>query len=146
MKVFAMIFLFILIYSTSLFASADVIGVIKSVKNPANIERNQKLISVKTGDKLFVRDALVTGQNGAIGVILRDDSLISIGSNSRLIINEFLLKPEKKKLSFVASIVKGTMVYLTGLIAKQDRNAVKINTPTATIGVRGTHIAVKVKE
>jgi hypothetical protein len=146
MKVVMMIFGFILMYSTSLFASGDVIGVIKSVKNPANIERNQKLISVKTGDKLFVRDALVTGQNGAIGVILKDDSLISIGSNSRLIINEFLLKPEKKELSFVASVIKGTMVCLTGLIAKLDRDAVQVKTPTATIGVRGTHFAVRVEE
>jgi hypothetical protein len=104
------------------------------------------LISVKTGDKLFVRDAIVTGQNGAIGVILRDDSLISIGSNSRLIINEFLLKPEKKELSFVASVIKGTMVCLTGLIAKLDRDAVQVKTPTATIGVRGTHFAVRVEE
>jgi hypothetical protein len=71
---------------------------------------------------------------------------MSIGSNTRIVFTEFIFKPADKKVSTIIRITKGTMNYLSGLIVKINSNAVKVETPTAVCGVRGTHLAVKVTE
>jgi hypothetical protein len=91
-------------------------------------------------------DVLVTGRIGSMGVILQDNSVMSIGSNTRLVISKFIFEPADEKLSFIAQIKKGTVVYLTGLIAKLNRSGVKFETHTAVCGIRGTHFAIKVDE
>jgi hypothetical protein len=53
---------------------------------------------------------------------------------------------KNEKLSFIAQIKKGTVVYLTGLIAKLNHSAVRFETPTAVCGIRGTHFAIKVED
>jgi len=120
-------------------------GFIKNVSGQASIERNNVIASAKVKDELLENDILVTGSGGSMGIILQDNSVMSIGSNTRLVISKFIFEPVDEKLSFVAQIKKGTVVYLTGLIAKLNRNGVKFETPTASCGVRGTHFAIKVE-
>jgi hypothetical protein len=102
------------------------------------------LIPAKVNEKLLVNDNLITGTNGSIGVILEDNSVLSLGPKSKVNLNKFSFNPAEEKLSFVAKIGKGTLVYLTGLMAKINRKAVRFETPTAVCGVRGTHFAIKV--
>jgi len=120
-------------------------GFVKNVNGQASIERNNAITPVKVKDELLESDILVTGSGGSMGVILQDNSVMSIGSNTRLVISKFAFEPADEKLSFVAQIKKGTVVYLTGLIAKLNRNAVRFETPTVACGVRGTHFAIKVE-
>jgi hypothetical protein len=120
-------------------------GFVKNVSGQASIERNGASTTAQVKDDLLESDVLVTGSDGAMGVILQDNSVMSIGSNTRLVISKFLFDPADEKLSFIAQIKKGTVVYLTGLIAKLNRNGVKFETPTAACGVRGTHFAIKVE-
>ncbi|HVO64973.1 MAG TPA: FecR domain-containing protein [Syntrophales bacterium] len=118
----------------------------KNVSGEAFIERNKVLTAAKVKDELMENDVLVTGRSGSMGVILQDNSVMSIGPNTRLAISKFAFEPADEKLSFTAQIKKGTMVYLSGLIAKLNRSGVKFDTPTAVCGVRGTHFAIKVEE
>ena len=94
----------------------------------------------------MVGDTLVTGRDGSIGVILRDDSSLSIGPGSRLVLRSFQFSPPEGKFDLVAQISRGTMAYLSGLIGKLAPEKVRIETPTATIGIRGTRFALKVGE
>jgi hypothetical protein len=96
--------------------------------------------------RLQVGDALDTGPGGSLGVILRDDSSLSLGPGSRLVVRNFLLSPEKGSFGLLARISRGTMAYLSGLIGKMAPGSVRFETPTATIGIRGTRFAVKVGE
>ena len=120
------------------------VGVVKNVSGQAFIERNKVMVPVKVKDELMENDVLVTGRVGSMGVILQDNSIMSIGSNTRLVISKFICEPAHDKLSFIAQIKKGTVVYLTGLIAKLNRSGVKFETNTVVCGVRGTHFAMKV--
>lgn len=120
------------------------IGTVKKVRGEASVERQEKLLPLQLGDKLFQSDILSTGSDGAIGMTLKDNTLISIGKNSRIAVEEFLFDPEKKQLGLQANLFHGTAVFLTGKIAKLNKNAMKIKTPTATMGIRGTHFTVKV--
>jgi hypothetical protein len=92
----------------------------------------------------LLSDALVTGADGSIGVVMQDDSVLSLGPKSRVDFTQFSFAPAENKLSFIAKVKRGTMVYLTGLIAKLDRKSTRIETPNAVCGVRGTQFAIKV--
>jgi hypothetical protein len=121
-------------------------GFVKNVSGEAFIERNKVITAAKVKDELMENDILVTGRNGSMGVILQDNSVMSIGSNTHLAISKFVFEPADEKLSFTAQIEKGTVVYLTGLIAKLNHSGVKFDTPTAVCGIRGTHFAIKVED
>jgi hypothetical protein len=96
--------------------------------------------------KLLAGDSLGTGRDGSIGVILRDDSSLSIGPESRLVLRSFLFSPPEGKFDLAVRITRGTMAYLSGLIGKLAPENARFETPTATIGIRGTRFAVKVEE
>jgi hypothetical protein len=121
-------------------------GFVKNVSGQAFIERNKVIMSAKVKAAVVENDILVTGRSGSMGVILQDNSVMSIGSNTRLVISKFVFEPADEKLSFIAQIKKGTVVYLTGLIAKLNQSGVKFETPTAACGIRGTHFAIKVED
>jgi hypothetical protein len=92
----------------------------------------------------MIGDTLVTGRDGSLGVILRDDSSLSIGPGSRLVLRRFRFSPSEGKFELVARISRGTMAYLSGLIGRLSPEKVRIETPSATIGIRGTRFALKV--
>ena len=147
MKVIVSLFMVLLMGIPNLaFATDTRIGIVKNIRGSAFIERNTKRISVKVGERLFEKDVIVTNKESSLGLILRDNSLLSIGSNSRVVLSEFRFEPAEKKLSFLTRIRKGTLTYLTGMMAKMNQNAVKFETPSAVCGVRGTHFAIKVED
>jgi hypothetical protein len=81
-----------------------------------------------------------------MGAVLIDNSILSSGPNTRLILSQFVFEPADKKLSSTVQITRGTMTYLSGLIAKLDSKAVKFVTPSAVCGIRGTHLAIYVED
>jgi hypothetical protein len=126
--------------------AGETIGVVRNVSGDATVTRGEKTLPAAPGLKLLVGDTLVTGKDGALGVILRDDSSLSIGPESRLVIRSFLFSPSEGKFDLVARITQGTMAYLSGLIGKLAPEKARFETPTATIGIRGTRFAVQVGE
>ncbi len=121
------------------------IAVIKNVKGEVLIERKDEIVKALPGFFLIEKDVLVTAKNSAIGLIFKDNSVLSMGADSRLEIREFAFNPAEDKLSFVASMMKGTLTYLSGLIARLKPDAVQFRTPSAAIGIRGTYLAIKVE-
>ena len=146
MRISVIIICFVLICCIGMAAAAEQrAGFVKNVSGEAFIERNKVITAAKVKDELMENDILVTGRNGSMGVILQDNSVMSIGSNTHLAISKFVFEPADEKLSFTAQVKKGTVVYLTGLIAKLNHSGVKFDTPTAVCGIRGTHFAIKVE-
>ena len=126
--------------------SRESIGVVRSVKGAASVTRGDTVHPAAPGLKLQVGDALDTGPDGALGVILRDNSSISLGPGSRFVFREFLFSPEEGTFGLLVRISRGTMAYLSGVIGKMAPGKARFETPTATIGIRGTRFAVKVGE
>ena len=94
---------------------------------------------------VFSYDTVKTG-NGKVGIEFIDDTRVDVTEHSKLIIDEFVYDPNSKtgKLSLKASL--GTVRYASGQIAKNSATEVKITTPTATIGVRGTDFTMTIDE
>ncbi|HJX15414.1 MAG TPA: FecR family protein [Candidatus Deferrimicrobiaceae bacterium] len=132
---------------TSLSAAAqETIGIVRSSEGKATVTRGGQILPADEGTKLLVGDALRTGSDGSLGVILRDNSTLSLGPESSFVIQKFLFSPAEGKLGLMDRLTKGTMAYLSGLIGKLAPESVRFETPTASIGVRGTHFAVKTGE
>lgn len=127
-------------------AANPTVGFVKNVSGEAFIERNKVRMPVKVKDKLMEKDILITGLCGSIGIILQDNSVMSIGSNTRIVISKFFFVPTDKKSSFVAQVKKGTMVFLAGLISKLNQRGVNFETGTVVCGVRGSNAAIKVED
>jgi hypothetical protein len=122
------------------------VGSIKSVRGTASIIRNRTPIDTKPGARIFRNDSLKTGSDGSMAMVFRDDTLLSIGPDSELTVNEFLFSPAQGKLSFITRLLKGTAACVTGIIGKLSPESVRFETPVANIGIRGTSFAVKVED
>lgn len=124
--------------------AGETIGMVRNASGVATVDRGGKSLPAAPGLKLMAGDTLVTGRNGTLGAILRDDSSLSIGPESRLVLRRFQFSPNEGKFDLVARISRGTMAYLSGLIGKLAPEKARFETPTATIGIRGTRFALKV--
>jgi hypothetical protein len=138
-------FLLVLLARPVMAADSQVVGVVKTVTGNASLVRGQQTIPATTGTKFFLNDTLQTGPDSSLGVIFRDDSVLSLGSNSRVVVDQFLFAPAEGKLGFLIKIMHGTIAYLSGVIGRLSPSTATFTTPVATIGIRGTHFAVKVR-
>ena len=125
-------------------AALDTIGTVRSSAGTATITRAGQDLPATAGTKLRAGDTLTTGSDGSMGVILRDNSTLSLGPESSIVIETFLFSPYEGKLGLLARISRGTMAYLSGLIGKLAPGSARFETPMASIGIRGTRFAVKV--
>jgi hypothetical protein len=125
-------------------AEEDHIGMIKSLAGEVVVDRAGRTIKAEPNLKLYLADVVKTGADGKTGLILEDDTVISMGFNSSLALKSFQFKPNEKKLSFIARVYQGTVTFISGQIAKLAPSLVHIETPHATVGVRGTHVLIKV--
>jgi len=127
-------------------ADGETIGSVKKVSGEVGVMRDGQRTPAHPGLKLHAGDILETGPDGLLGVVLRDDSLVSLGPSSQIAIEKFRFVPAEGHLGLTARILRGTMAYVSGLIGRLAPESATFVTPVATIGVRGTHFAVRVSE
>ena len=121
------------------------VGRIKVLSGSAFILRQSATIPAELGQVVFETDGLRTGADGRIGVTLKDDTRVSLGPNSEARIDRFVYAPADGRLGFVFNIVRGVAAYVSGQIAKLAPDSIRLETPAAIVGVRGTSLAVRVE-
>jgi hypothetical protein len=124
---------------------APAVGRIKVVSGSAFILRQNATIPAELGQVVFETDGLRTGADGRVGVTLKDDTRVSLGPNSEARIDRFVYAPAEGRLGFVFNIVRGVAAYVSGQIAKLAPDSIRLETPAAIVGVRGTSLAVRVE-
>ena len=124
---------------------AAAVGRIKVVSGPAFILRQNATIPAELGQAVFETDGLRTGADGRLGVTLKDDTRVSLGPNSEARIDRFVYAPAEGRLGFVFNIVRGVAAYVSGQIAKLAPDSIRLETPAAIVGVRGTSLALRVE-
>jgi hypothetical protein len=120
-------------------------GSIKFMKGNASIIRNRNSVTTIIGSKVYASDSLKTGADGSMAMVFKDDTMLSIGPDSEVAINEFLFSPAEGKLSIITRLLKGTSAYISGVIGKLSPESVRFETPVANIGIRGTKFVVSVE-
>ena len=125
--------------------AGETVGMVKTSKAPAFVVRQGQEIPAHIGMPVYAADRLKTGREGALGVALKDDTLISTGPNSNLTVEGFSFNSTTHEGSMLLSVIKGTLSMISGLIVKANPEAARIRTPQATIGIRGTEFIVEVE-
>jgi hypothetical protein len=120
-------------------------GHIKTVSGGAFLVRAGSTTAVKAGDSIFATDVLRTAADGAVGVTLRDDTRVSLGPSSEVKIERYVYEPGEGGLGMVLKFMRGVAVYVSGRIAKLSPDAVRLETPSGIVGVRGTTVAIRVE-
>ena len=136
--------LLLFLFTTAALA-ADV-GEVKVAKGSAYIERGAERLAVRAGMPVQQSDKVVTGADGTVGITFSDNSLLSIGPDSRLAIDRYVFDTTTHAGQFDSTLSKGTVAVVSGKIVKQSPEAMKIRTPSSIMGVRGTEFIVKVDE
>jgi FecR protein len=102
--------------------------VVQAALNPSGL--------AKVGDPVFLGDIVQTGADGRMGIGFVDGTAFDISSNASMVLNEFVYDPNSKSNSTVFDLSKGAFTFVAGNVAKTGD--MKINTPVATMGIRGT--------
>jgi hypothetical protein len=136
--------LVILLTLSPTISNAD-IGKVTELTGPTEIKRDTNVIPGSLQGGVEMKD-IITTVNGKAGITFQDDTKVQITEHSRLVIDNFVYDGEKKTGKLGMKMALGTIKYASGQIAKSDPQQVMVETPTATIGVRGTDFSGTVDE
>ncbi len=121
------------------------IGLVKVTAGAVYLERDGKRLPVQVGTAVRQSDTLVTGADGTVGVTFSDNSLLSAGPDSVLVIDRYAFDSTTHAGQFDASLKKGSLAVISGKMVKQSPDAMRVRTPTSIMGVRGTEFVVRVE-
>ena len=125
--------------------AADV-GLVKVSKGSVQIERNGAKVAAPVGAAVMASDVIMTGADGSAGITFTDNSLVSVGPNSVFAIDKYRFDSTTHAGEFEGSLRKGRLAAISGKMVKQSPESMKIRTPSAIMGVRGTEFVVQVDE
>lgn len=100
--------------------------------------------SAKVGDAVYLGDVVSTGSDGRVGITFTDGTAFDLSPNARMVMNEFIYDPNSSSNSSLLSLTKGTFTFVAGKVAKTGD--MKVNTPVATMGIRGTTPRVEIAD
>ena len=134
----------LLLATTAALADDTIIGYVKTAQGDASVVAAGMAIKAEPGTPVKTTNVLKTGPQGSLGITLKDNTLLSIGPDTELVVDDYVYNPAQDELKLVASLRQGSLNYVSGVIARLKPAAVSVRTPTGTIGVRGTHFVAKV--
>ncbi|WP_026686175.1 FecR family protein [Azovibrio restrictus] len=124
--------------------AADSAGTVKRVSGDVQVERGSERLKAAPGMALYVADQVRTGADGAVGITLRDETLLSAGANSLLVLDQFSFDQTTHGGKLQATLKRGKLAVATGKLAKSAPENVEFRTPDSILGVRGTEFALEV--
>ncbi len=126
--------------------AAEPIGQVKDLTGQAFAVRvDGTRVALSAGDAVFQGDVIETADSGAINMVFVDKTTFALGGDARLALDEMVYNPANQQGSSSFSIMKGVFVFVSGQIAKTDSTKMEVNTPVATIGIRGTKVAGEIR-
>lgn len=140
----AMFFVAIAAGTPALAQERSEVALVKVVDGEAYALRDDARSAIDVGQPIFVEDVVET-EAGSLGLTFKDGSRLSIGPNSRVQFTRFDYAPAEGRLAFVIDFFRGTLHYVSGVIAKLAPEAVQVRTPVATVAVRGTRFLAEIE-
>lgn len=145
MKPCLSILILLLLFPALTLAEESPVGSIKTLEGDVLVLRGSQSFPASIGMPVFQGDIIQTPASGSVGIIFRDDSIISLGPESKLSIMEYVFEPKDEKFSMLMKMIKGTFVYISGAIGRLSPDSIKLETPSSMIAVRGTKMLIEVK-
>ena len=127
-------------------AQAEKVGTVKTVTGDAWVITTGQRVKAKVGTDVHLGSQLKTAKSSSMGVTFKDNTLMSFGPDTEMTVDDYLFAPAQGQLKLGTRLDKGSLNYVSGLIAKLKPEAVTVKTPTGTIGVRGTQFLLNIEE
>ena len=99
-------------------------------------------VELQMGDPVFQGDILESGPDAGVGIMLADETTFSMGEDGRMVLDEMVYDPATQEGSVSMSVLQGVFTFVSGQVAKTDPDAMTLDTPVATIGIRGTQVGL----
>ena len=129
--------------------AATKIGVTAALKGEvirvASADKNTPVGLLKSGSVIYLGDEIKVEKDGRLQVLLLDETVFTLGSGAQMTIDKFVYNPNKGAGELVSNITKGAFRFISGKVAKQNKDAMKVKIPSGIIGVRGTQVAGEIR-
>ncbi len=123
-------------------SAVPAVGNVAKVSGTAVVTRNGVPVELKQGDRLLKGDVIQTGTDTTIGISFVDGTALGLASNARIVLDEMTYDPNGSSNSSLLSLIQGTITLVAGHTAKFGN--MRVETPVATMGIRGTAIMVEI--
>ena len=123
-------------------AAGKVVGHVAKMTGSASIVRNGVTIALNNGDAVYQTDLVQTGSSSTLGLVLVDGTTFNLSANARLMLNDLTYDPTSTSNTSLFSLVQGAASFVAGQVAKTGD--MKVGTPVAAIGVRGTSVILDI--
>ncbi len=131
----------LLTFSNTAFAAGEVIGVNSAVKGNVTVQMSgQSAQQAAVRDSIRIGDEVNSAHSSSLQVLLKDQTTFTVGADCVLTIDKFVYNPATSANAMTASVAKGMFRFMSGNISKSNPNSVTIDTPVASMGVRGTMV------
>ena len=125
----------------------ELIGNIESLEGEVfAIRADGERVRHELGDQVFQGDILESGDDGKVGVLLADETTFAMSSEGRMVLDEMVCDPATQEGSVSMSVLQGVFTFVSGQVAKTDPDAMTLDTPVATIGIRGTQVGLDIRD
>ena len=124
-------------------AEPDPVALVKNVTASVGIVRDGVRLDARAGTPLFVSDRLVSAPFASAGIVFHDGTRLTLGPSSELLVRDYVFDPAASRYAFSVYLAKGAAVYASGRIGKLAPEAVKVDSPLATVGVRGSPVETR---
>ena len=129
--------------STQPAASDEPVGNVATLTGTASVVRNhQNAVPLKLKDDIYLNDVLQTSVSSTLGVTFNDETTFNLPANASITVDDYIYQDGGKQNSALFDVTKGTVAFVASAVAKTGN--MKITTPTATLGIRGTTGLVEV--
>lgn len=136
-------FIAILCFAGAAMAQDDYVAKFKNVSGNVKIIRGSSDILPVVGTQLMRLDVVITGPDSSGGIVFNDGTQLTVGDSAEIEISRYMFRSEESKYDFALYLKKGTAIYSSGKIGKLSPESVNLNTPRASVGVRGTRFIIK---
>tara|TARA_R110001592_G_scaffold20926_18_gene84762 strand:+ start:11232 stop:13769 length:2538 start_codon:yes stop_codon:yes gene_type:complete len=118
------------------------VGAVQEIAGEATVTRLDGTVEVVgIGTPIYQGDVIETDEKGAVNIMFVDETTFAVSEDARLAIDEYVFDPATQSGTTNFSVLKGVFVFTSGLIGREDPDDVSIDTPSGSIGIRGTIIA-----
>ncbi len=122
------------------------VGYVKTVSGEASVTTAGQRVVAQPGTAVLLGSQLKTAKGAAMGIAFKDNTLMSFGPDTELTVDEFVYAPAQGQLLLGTRLTRGSLNYVSGIIAKLRPDAVTVKTPAGIIGVRGTQFVARVED
>jgi hypothetical protein len=120
------------------------IGNVAAVTGIATVIRNKDSVPLKLKGDIFLNDVLQTSANSSLGVTFNDATTFHLSANARITVDSYVYEDGGQQNAALFDVAKGTVAFAAAAVAKTGD--MKISTPTATLGIRGTTGLIEVPQ